>query len=245
MPNRTTLAITGNNLTLRGDLSRRVIRCRLVTAMECPETRDGFRHDDIEAYAEANQAELLAAALTILRAHAVAGFAACPVRRVQENGTVVEIAARPVGSFNGWDRVVRHAILRAGLADPMVTQDEAREEDEDDVKLLELLQIWHICNQQTPWTVNELLEYAFGHEGRGEPLPGAEPLAAALREITDTAPGKIPEPRTLGFRLRDARDKAVGQLRLRRVTKSNTGVRYLVEREASLVCRPRRGRAGG
>jgi putative DNA primase/helicase len=246
MPNRTTLAITGNNLTLRGDLSRRVIRCRLVTAMECPETRDGFHHADIEAYAEANQADLLAAALTILRAHAVAGFAACPVCVTHEDGTMVESPARPVGSFNGWDRIVRHAILRAGLADPMVTQDEAREEDEDDVKLTALLAAWHQRNQREPWTVNDLLEDVFGPEGRGEPTPGAEMLAAALREITDTAPGKMPEPRTLGFRLRDARDKSVGGFRLRRLTRSNTGVRYLVDCEdrVCLACRERRGQAG-
>lgn len=247
MRNCTTLAITGNNLTLRGDLSRRVIRCRLVTAMECPETRDGFRHADIEGYAMANQPELLAAALTILRAHAVAGFAACPVRMTQEDGTVTEVPARPVGSFNGWDRIVRHAILRAGLADPMVTQDEAREEDEDDVKLRALLSAWHQRNQHDPWTVNDLLEDVFGPEGRGEPMPGAELLAAALREITDTAPGKMPDPRTLGFRLRDAKDKAVGGLCLRKVKRSNTGVRYLVDCSdaACLTCRRRSEQAEG
>jgi putative DNA primase/helicase len=245
MPNRTTLAITGNNLTLRGDLSRRVIRCRLVTPMECPETRDGFQHADIEAYAEANQAELLTAALTILRAHAFAGFAACPVRRTREDGVVEECGARPVGSFNDWDRVIRHAILRAGLADPMVTQDEAREEDEDDVKLTALLSAWHQRNPRYPWTLNELLEDVFGSEGRGVPTPGAESLAAALREITDTVPGKIPEPHPLSYRLRDAKDKAVGGFRLRRVKKSNAGVRYLVDCEdhACLACRERRGRA--
>jgi hypothetical protein len=247
MPNRTVLAITGNNLTLRGDLGRRVIRCRLMTSMECPETRDGFRHADIEAYAEANQAELLAAALTILRAHAVAGFTACPVRISREDGTANEIPARPVGSFNGWDRVVRHAILRAGLADPMATQDEAREEDEDDVKLAALLRAWHDRNQRDPWTVNDLLEDVFGREGIGEPSTEAETLAAAIREITDTAPGKMPDPRTLGYRLKDARDKAIGKYCLRRVKKSNTGVRYLVEFEGGVyqVRRHRFGQAKG
>jgi hypothetical protein len=242
MPNRTTLAITGNNLTLRGDLSRRVIRCRLVTSMECPETRDGFRHADIEAYAEARQSELLAAALTILKAHAVAGFAACPVRMTREDGTVVEIPARPVGSFNDWDRVVRHAILLAGLADPMATQDEAREEDEDDVKLKALLLAWHRWDVYGTWTVNELLAKVFDPEENGKPTPGAELLAAALQEITETAPGRMPDPRLLGFRLRDARDKWVGGFRLRKVKKSNTGVRYCVECDdfICLVCRQSR-----
>jgi putative DNA primase/helicase len=247
MPNRTVLAITGNNLTLRGDLGRRVVRCRLLTKMECPETRDGFRHSDLDAYTEANQSELLAAALTILRAHAVAGFAACTVRVTNEDGTVTELPARPVGSFNEWDRIVRHAILRAGLADPMVTQDEAREEDEDDVKLAALLFAWHQRSPHNPWTVNELLEDVFGSEGERKLPAAAEMLAAAIREITDTAPGKMPEPRTLGFRLRDARDKAVGGFRLRRVKKSKSGVRYTVECEdpVCVTCRQRLGQSEG
>ena len=244
MPNRTVLAITGTNLTLRGDLSRRVTRCRLLTTMECPEKRDDFRHADIEAYARDNQSELLAAALTILRAHAVAGFAACPVRMTREDGTVMETSARPVGSFNEWDRIVRHAILRAGLVDPMLTQDEAREEDEDDVKLAALLRAWHDRNPHRPWTVNDLLEDVFGREGHAVPVPATEILAAAIREITDTAPGKMPDPKTLGYRLKDARDKAIGRFRLRRVKKCNTGVRYLVDCDDSACadCSQRRER---
>ena len=244
MQNRTVLAITGNNLTLRGDLSRRVIRCRLVTAMECPEARDDFRRADIEAYATDNQAELLAAALTILRAHAVAGFAPCQVQVTREDGAVVEVPARPVGSFNEWDRIVRHAILRAGLVDPMLTQDEAREEDEDDVKLAALLRAWHDRNPRRPWTVNDLLEDVFGREGHAVPVPATEMLAAAIREITDTAPGKMPDPKTLGYRLKDARDKAIGKFRLRRVKKCNTGVRYLVDCDDSACadCSQRRER---
>jgi hypothetical protein len=247
IPNRTVLAITGNNLTLRGDLSRRVIRCRLVTAMECPETRDGFRHANIEAYAEANQAELLAAALTILRAHAVAEFASCPVRSLQADGSVIENPARPVGSFNDWDRVVRHAILRAGLADPMITQDEAREEDEDDVKLRALLEEWHRLawhrhTRATAWSVNELLTNTFDPDEKCKPKIGAEILAAAILEITDTAPGRMPEPRTLGFRLRDAKDKWVGGYCLRRSKRSNIGVSYIVECDhySCVECRRRR-----
>lgn len=245
LPNRTTLAITGNNMTLRGDLSRRVLRCRLMTALECPEARDGFQHDDIEGYAMSNQVKLLAATLTILRAHAVAGFAVCPVRITREDGTVLEMAARPVGSFNSWDRIVRHAVLRAGLADPMLTQTEAREEDEDDVKLEALLSAWHHRSPESAWTVNDLLEDVFGSGGGAEPTTGREMLARAIREITDTAPGRMPETRTLGYKLKDARDKMVGGFCLRRLKKSSAGVRYEIDCEdpICLNCRERRGHA--
>ena len=229
LPNRTMLGISGNNLTIRGDLGRRIIRCRLETTLEAPETRDGFRHADIEAYAVANQPALLAAALTILRAHAVAGFAACPVRVTNADGTVTEVPARPVGSFEEWDRVVRHAVLRAGLADPMVTQDEAREEDEDDVKLRALLEAWHNLNHTSPWTLSRLLEEVFGADGQPDTTPNAVTLAEAIREITDAAPGRVPEPKLLAYKLRDAKDKTLGGFTLRRAKRGNNGVRYLVE----------------
>jgi hypothetical protein len=231
LPNRLTLVLNGNNLLVRGDLSRRVIRCRLETSMETPEARGGFRHADIEAYAAANQPAFLAAALTILRAHAVAGFAACPVRVTGENGTITEVPARPVGSYDEWDRIVRHAILRAGFADPISTQDEVTEEDEDDVKLRSLLRAWHRASRSEAWTLTKLLEEVFGHDGRGEPVGGREELAMAIREISDTAPGKVPEPKLLAYKLRDAKDKTLDGFRLRRTSKGNAGVRYLIECE--------------
>jgi hypothetical protein len=246
LPNRTTLVITGNNLTIRGDLGRRIIRCRLETTLEAPETRDGFRHADIEAYAVANQPALLAAALTILRAHAVAGFAACPVRVTNGDGTVTEVPARPVGSFEEWDRVVRHAILRAGLADPMVTQDEAREEDEDDVKLRALLEAWHDLNRTSPWTLSRLLEEVFGADDQPDTTPNAVKLAEAIREITDAPPGRVPEPKLLAYKLRDAKDKTLGGFTLRRAKRGNNGVRYIVECSNRLCgdCQRRRAAEG-
>lgn len=246
LPNRTMLGISGNNLTIRGDLGRRIIRCRLETTLEAPETRDGFRHADIEAYAVANQPALLAAALTILRAHAVAGFAACPVRVTNADGTVTEVPARPVGSFEEWDRVVRHAVLRAGLADPMVTQDEAREEDEDDVKLRALLGAWHNLNHTSPWTLSRLLEEVFGADGQPDTTPNAVTLAEAIREITDAAPGRGPEPKLLAYKLRDAKDKTLGGFTLRRAKRGNNGVRYIVECSNRLCgdCQRRRAAEG-
>jgi hypothetical protein len=233
LPNRATLAINGNNLTLRGDLSRRVIRCRLVTAMECPEGRTGFRHPDIEAYAAAHQPELLAAALTILKAHAAAGFAPCKVRTVGESGVIEEHIARPVGSYDQWDRCVRHAILRAGLPDPMVTQDQARDDDEDESKLKDFLDAMDTFRGIREWTVNDLLLRVFGADSRENPPEDARLVANAIRELTDTPPGKMPDPKILGYKFKDAKDKPLGGLCLRRLGRGRAGVRYAVQREAS------------
>jgi hypothetical protein len=103
------------------------------------------------------------------------------------------------------------------------------EEDEDSVKLEALLREWHSASGNIAWTSTRLLEETFGLSGRGVPLPPREQLAAAIWEITDTAPGKMPETRLLGYKLRDAVDKTVGGYRLRRERKGNSGVRYVIE----------------
>ena len=62
---------SGNNLTFAGDMSRRVVTCRLDAGTEHPEDRDF----DFDCHAEvlANRPELVVAGLTVLRAYILAG----------------------------------------------------------------------------------------------------------------------------------------------------------------------------
>jgi hypothetical protein len=240
--NNTVLAVTGNNLVLRGDLSRRVLRVRLVTPLERPDRRDDFRHPDLFGFVRENRPALLAAALTILRAHAVAGFPMASVQHTKPDGTVTTEPARPVGSFREWDVVVRHAMLRIGLPDPAVTQDEAHEEDEGDIKLLAFFRAWHDYSPRLSGTathlVKEIMRYDI--ERRSGEADSKEPynltlLKDALLELTDTEVGRNPSPKTLGYRLKEARDKKIGGFTLERGPKSNKGVTYrLVADEAYL-----------
>src|SRR5262249_39699410 len=64
---------SGNNLVFRGDVIRRVVACRLESPLEHPEERTGFKYPDVVGYATEHRAKYLRAALTILRAHHVAG----------------------------------------------------------------------------------------------------------------------------------------------------------------------------
>jgi hypothetical protein len=236
LTNNATLAMTGNNLTLRGDLSRRILRSRLVTSEERPEARSDFRHANVEAFVDANRRRIFAAALTILRAHAVAGFSPCLVQTTAEDGTVTQSVARPIGSYNAWDRVVRHAILRAGLPDPIVTQDEAQEEDEDDAKLRAFLKAWHAYNPKLEGSATRIVQELFGDDGR-EPAGGAQAaiFREAMMELTGAEVGKCPSPKQLGYRLKDARDKKLGGYRLVRGTKGKEGIRYAVEADSGVV----------
>jgi len=240
--NNTVLAVTGNNLVLRGDLSRRVLRVRLVTPLERPDRRSDFQNPDLFGFVRENRPALLAAALTILRAHAVAGFPTASVQHTKPDGTVTTEPARPVGSFREWDVVVRHAMLRIGLPDPAMTQDEAHEEDEGDIKLLAFFRAWHNYSPRYSGTATDLVKEIMKYdiERRTREPDSEEPyhltmLKDALLELTDTEVGRNPSPKTLGYRLKEARDKKIGGFTLERGPKSNKGVTYrLVADEAYL-----------
>lgn len=200
LQNTTTLTMTGNNLVLRGDLFRRVIRSRLVTDLERPQYRTGFRHAQIEDYVRQNRSALLAAALTVLRAHAAQGFPADP-------------SVHPLGSFTDWDRVVRHAMLQAGLPDPVATQVEVVEEDEDHIKLEHLLQAWHNFDPNLQGTTTHIIGVAMAEHPytRCEKRKG---LLEALRELTGSPIDRPPCQKKLAYRLRDAKEKRIGGLRV-------------------------------
>lgn len=239
--NNTVLTVTGNNLILRGDLSRRILRVRLVTNLERPDRRTGFRHSDLFGFVSRNRPLLFAAALTILRAHAAAGFPHPTVEVTRADRTTVCEPLRPVGSFREWDVVVRHALVRIGLPDPALTQDEVHEEDEGDTKMLTFLWLWEAwLGTDREFTVTELIKKAIDEPWVGGMSDGKafterafhRDFSLALLELTETEPGKTPSAKTLGYRLRENRDRKIGGFRLvRSPGKGRDGVRYRVVKE--------------
>ena len=99
---------TSNNAALGGDTARRVLPIRLESEHERPEERADFKIPDIRSHVRQARPQLLAAALTILRAYFVAG---CPKQTFT-----------PWGSYEDFDRVVRSAVMFAGLPDPCLTR---------------------------------------------------------------------------------------------------------------------------
>jgi putative DNA primase/helicase len=120
--------VTGNNITMTGDMPRRVVHCRLNTEMERPDTRTGFTHLDLLAYAEQNRAELLMAALSIPAQYMAAGM---PDQHLSAWGT-----------FEHWSDIVRSSLVWAQIGDPD-TREQLRDiADDETEKLDELLSAW-------------------------------------------------------------------------------------------------------
>ena len=97
---------------MAADLTRRVLVSRLDARVERPELRK-FDFDPVKR-AKQERAELVTAALTILLAFNHAGRPA---------------QADPLGSFEGWSRSVRDALIWLGCADPVDTMEVVRSED--------------------------------------------------------------------------------------------------------------------
>lgn len=112
--NSYSLFATGNNIRLAGDLTRRCLICLLDAKTERPEERN-FIGDPLKKAID-NRSLYVSAVLTILRAHALAGYPGA------EDLT-------PLAGFADWSRVVRGALVWLGRADPCVTISFARDED--------------------------------------------------------------------------------------------------------------------
>jgi hypothetical protein len=110
-PNRVTWMSLGNNVQVKGDITRRVYRIALRPKYANPQDRDAnsFRHPgqsglDLLSWTRKNRKELLTAILTLVRAWYAAG-APYPKRGVS------------FGSFEVWERMVGGIVETSGLPD--------------------------------------------------------------------------------------------------------------------------------
>ena len=169
VPTKTLLLITGNNIQLRGDLCRRMLTTLIDAKMEAPWKRK-FDLDPAE-YCRTHRFELIAAALTILRA----GI---------QNGP--EMPDR-TASFELWSDTVRRAVCFVGeyglldVADPVESIDTAYAMDPETQSAETLFAAWWTEFEDRAITVAKLIKRAEWTDEKGE-LTNPD-LHAALDEI--------------------------------------------------------------
>ena len=128
LPTNVVWVATGNNLTLRGDLTVRALLCRIDPCMERPEERV-FLIPNLREHLAENRSQLVQDALTILRAYHLAGQP--------------EQSATPWGGFEIWCRTIRDPLLWLGMPDPCGTRTAIAAEDPDREAALNILNEWH------------------------------------------------------------------------------------------------------
>ncbi len=142
--NDRTWVVTGNNLSLGGDLVRRTIVIGIDPNMANPEARE-FAIPDLKAWVKAHRAELLRALLIMIRAWVVAGRPLAS--RTQSD------------SFATWEASVAGILSVAGVPGDFDRQSGQRAAvGGDDDGLAGVLEtIWDMTEGKR-WTVNDILE---------------------------------------------------------------------------------------
>lgn len=148
-PTTCTVFATGNNLRIGGDMARRSLLCSIDPNCERPEQRTFKRK--LRRYAFNHRGQLVAAALTVLRAYQVAGMPA-----KGELGTV--------GSFEQWGEYVRDAISWVGGGNAAAAMDRARDSNPELQSLIALLTAWEDVVGYAKVTAKDLVDKATGDD---------------------------------------------------------------------------------
>jgi hypothetical protein len=230
---RALIMATGNNMSLFGDTARRVLMARLEPTEESPERRTSFRHSDLLAWVRVQRPRLVAAALLILRAY--------------WRADKPKMGCANWGSFEEWSRIIPHAIVFAGGADPML----ARPEKDEDVdveaqalaSLLEQLPVLHAkmrsfdpdhiapLEVSPGLTARTIISALYEQDPEWSEL---EPLRDAIETICKTKGGKTPDANALGYKLRAMRSRVVGGRKL--VGKTGVGHTTMWKVEVASGC---------
>jgi len=220
-PTCLTWLATGNNLVVEGDLTTRVLICRLDAGVERPEEREF----DIEprSYVSANRGALAVAGLTLLRAYEYAG-------RPRQN-------LRPFGRFEDFSDLVRSALVWLGEADPCDVR--RRVEDADPARQLhiEFMAAWLEVIGSVPVSASELIAAAAcGMQG----VVATNRLHELLLEVASRH-GSAPSARRLGMWLASKRDRIEGGMRIVQIGQKSRVAIWVVEVDDTSCAAPRCG----
>jgi len=196
IPNTAFWCANGNNLTIAGDLLRRVVRCRLDTRCERPEERS-FKFDPLTKSLE-YRSRYIRALLTILRAYIIAGRP--------------DMGGKPFGGFGQWSVLVRGALIWVGEPDPCASRDAIMDEDTEQTQLRALLTLWQQQFGKTPLKIKQLIERSKSN--------GPE-LYEVLDDIVGDGNGPQINTRRLGHWLKRHKDRIVDGLKLVQIIGAN------------------------
>ena len=104
IPVSCTFSATGNNIAMSDEIARRSVPIRLDAQVERPDTREGWRHDNLEEWVLEHRGELVAACLTLCQAWFAAG-------RPKPSNNV------RLGGFESWSRTMAGILEVAGVPD--------------------------------------------------------------------------------------------------------------------------------
>ena len=211
VPTKAVISFNGNNLTIVGDLTRRVLVCRLDPMCERPAERE-FDFDPIEEIAQA-RSEFVLQALTIMQAYVL-------------NGERVSI--RPFGSFEEWSRLVREPLIWLGLPDPVDSIRVLEQFDPERTQLRSMIEAVKAAQGLKPFKASDLIAMATAKHQRQHQLMGEPAVEGEAQEMLKEALILVCE------RNGELNVKALGKWLLRMKGRIQSGFRF-VQRQQSTV----------
>ncbi len=188
---------SGNNMRILGDTKRRVVMSRLESPLERPEERKGFKHGNLREWIKKHRGRLVGAALTVLRAHAVANRPACGVEAL--------------GSFEEWSLVVGSAIVFAGGAN--VTKATPNEDSGDDGVSTIIGRVTTLLSEkyEAGVTLADLLHKLYDTDRNDTNLDDERSI---IEDLSDRRERGIPNAKSIANVLRSWKSRPVGKLKL-------------------------------
>lgn len=207
--NRVVIQANGNNLSVSGDMTRRLIVGKLNAKMERPELREFERNP--RAMILADRGKYVAACLTIVRAYLLAG----------QPGKLP-----PLGSFEAWSDNVRSALVWLGEPDIVETLDAARATDPELEKLSAFMAAVGDCYGEGPEHAVTLRKMC--DDAKSGSYVGVDskftPLADALIPICKTNGADRFDAFRLGHWLRVRKDKIIAGRRIASVENAHSKI---------------------
>jgi putative DNA primase/helicase len=199
---RATVFATANNMTVKGDMTRRTMLAQIDTQEERPEDRE-FQFDPVARVIE-DRGKYVSACLTIVRAYIEAG---CPDKQ------------RKLASYGPWSDLVRSALIWLGCEDPAKSIGDARATDPVLEGLRQVLAAWELLHGlDAALTVSAViagladrsgeLNLAEDDKAAAAEAAATRELRAALMPIAGSRRGLI-DPNRLGVWLRKSKGRVV------------------------------------
>ena len=213
-PTRLLVLFNGINLTIHGDLVRRVVPIRLVSPLERPELRR-FARPDLLTEARRARPRYVAAALAVVRAYLAAGR---PGQR-QLAGMV---------GFERWNELVRGPLCWLLGVDPVAGMEATTTDDPEREAVAKLLGSVYAVHVERPFRAKDVADILNPNNGHAAEL--VDDLREALDEL-DVMGRDAVNLTKLGHALKRLRDRRQGGYRLEvRRDPDTKGQRFRIRR---------------
>ncbi|MCP4113229.1 MAG: hypothetical protein GY749_48160 [Desulfobacteraceae bacterium] len=134
----------GNNLRYSGDITTRVLPCRINPMCERPEERT-FKKSDLKLFCLENRDKIVSAILTVIKAYIIADESEKPKVKPYDS------------AFQDWDHMIRRPIIWLGVDDVVIAKESLLRDDDKSNKIKNLLNAWDTAGFTAGVTVKKAL----------------------------------------------------------------------------------------